>query len=116
MWIFSRVGFFSVVEDREDPRRRTILVRARVRAHLVAALALVPDDLTIHATPARDYAFRAKLTRPQWRRLAARLADGVTYSNFKGELATSRALPEYQEAAHRVWELLLNALQGPRAW
>ncbi len=125
MWIFTRHGFFSVVSARQgngkygqpvDPDR--IMVRARVRDHLLALKKRFPDllgDCNIQTTRGTDYAFRLFVQKSAWKLVAAGLAEETDYDNFKSEVARhqGQAGAAYEHSLHQVWSIM-NRLQGSK--
>ena len=88
MWIASTLGWFSVVVDTQRPGR--LLVRARCKADIDGLYEMAKDLASIEKPTSgtlRDYRHRLSCDREDWLRIAVRLADGVTYSNFKSEVA-----------------------------
>lgn len=142
MWLCTKFGFFSCTcaEDRNayDPKRplvkhpdiNTIMVRARLRSHLVALQAAVNEDPTfpvdvVHAIGAapiiesstNDYRFRILIPQPAFASLMVLLAEAVDYSNFKGEVASREGRSAYEEALHKVWAIMRGmALPAPKVW
>ncbi len=104
MWLFTTRGFYSAVQDRDDPD--TIIVRARVRADLEAT------GWPIEETPDADCAFRARVTRQVWADFSAASAIGIVYDNFKASVADT----EYERAAlyRRLWAVLRELQVGAR--
>ena len=108
MWLFTTIGFFSVVAHADDPR--TILIRARVREDL--------DELRVHHLPdleivegaGTDYAFRAFVSRDEGEHVAQQLAQSVDYPNFKTAVAERHS----DERAHRYYEVwrVMHRLQS----
>jgi len=93
MWIFTKYGFFSVVEKGDQlsgPGEKDVVVRSRAKGHLGCLLAHFPDDLdgaAIEEYVGTDYPYRIRVTRQGWQALAGRLAEEVNYDNFKDEAA-----------------------------
>jgi hypothetical protein len=85
MWIFTSVGFFSVVEHKDSPSM--VLVRARVKAD-ADALSLFAKRLAFPAvkwtvTPSNDYRYRTSMDRNTWAEMLRRVALEIDYTNFK---------------------------------
>lgn len=104
MWLFTVHGFFSVVESHNDPD--TLLVRARLKAHLVQLKSAHPSigSSKIQESPERDYRWRLIVARSDWERTAAELTVDIDYDNFKS--AASSEHPDdtaYLDALHQVW-------------
>lgn len=106
MWLFTVDGFFSAVQDRDDPER--IIVRGRVREDLERLVErLSPTaglaDPEIVATPMADYAFRVFVDRSVWAGYVSAAAWKIDYPNFKARAAHG---PGRFDAYHAVWATL----------
>ena len=106
MWIFIRQGFFSVVEDSQDPNR--LVVRARVAADLNALRADVPDLSRTTATPSRDYPYRAFCPREAFAGGIAKIAMEIDYRNFKSEVMRIHGPPR-EHLYEEVWAIMRQA-------
>jgi hypothetical protein len=99
MWLFTRVGFFSVVKVRGG---RALMVRARRRDDLAALVRFANLRAPIRFSPGADYRYRIFVSRKTWTRVAIRLARDVDYENFKGMIG--REVGYDREAIyHRIW-------------
>lgn len=98
MWLFTPIGFFSVVAHRDND---ALIVRARVLSDLEALRDGFMPDLEILETPERDYRWRALVARDEWEHTAARLAASIDYPNFKSEVARRQG----SARAHRYGEI-----------
>lgn len=107
MWIFSPVGYFSAVCDKQDPE--TVWVRARFRGDLDNLRKQVLPTLgpTVK-TPVRDYLYRAKTTRFEWAEALAALALSMEYTNFKDEVTRVQGGKRHNVYL-RVWGVLNGA-------
>lgn len=85
MWLFTTLGFFSVVAHRDDAR--TVLIRARVREDLEELRVRHLPDLEIVEDAGSDYRYRAFVSRDEWEHAAQGLAACVDYANFKDAVA-----------------------------
>ncbi len=109
MWTFTKIGFFSVVEDRDDQTK--VLIRARVREDLEALtkqLKLLPGNSrrgrTIYHTPNADYPFRIYTRKKDWADwLHCHVLVELDYDNFKN------TVPERMSVYHEVWDVLRRA-------
>lgn len=126
MWLFTKYGFFSVVNARKgrghvteplDPD--TLQVRARSRAHLENIIARF-DALhgsEIIETPRADYLFRILVPRDVWGDIAGDLVGEITYDDFKGECGrrheslVESPSDDYIDALHKAWHTM-NEFQG----
>ena len=89
MWLFTRNGFYSVVQDKKD--ERLIQLRARIKDDLENLFAFAAKELKIAlpaiiSTPQADYAYRVVVERTVWIKLASALAEEIDYCNFKDEV------------------------------
>ena len=106
MWLFTVDGFYSAVEDQENPER--IMVRARVREDLERMIGRLPvifgqDPPEILAWTGSDYAFRIFVDRSIWACYVALAAYELDYTNFKAAAAIGSAR---SRAYHAVWSRL----------
>lgn len=100
MWLNLVEGFFSVVEDANDSTK--VVVRARVRADLLALRRWVAKLGRVHATPNRDYPFRCVVSKVEFAQgLAAAVAEGLTYKNVKS--ACCERDPRRSGALMQAW-------------
>lgn len=122
MWLFTRHGFFSVTNARQDrgagsldPDR--LQVRARSRKHLenlIEQFDVLSGDAVsdIIETPKADYLFRIIVSREAWVIVAGALAAEIAYPNFKNECYNRPELEDaYLSTLHEVWGEA-NDLQG----
>lgn len=108
MWIYSKVGFFSVVTHNTTG----IVIRARVQKDLEALREFSPIDLEIVETPKRDYPFRAVVSRSVWELIAERLTSEIDYPNFKSEVGKGDHVRAWLYS--RVWEIMVSGLENER--
>jgi len=112
MWIFTKVGFFSIVQKPSNSPDE-LTVRARVRSDLAALAAGLPQGSCseIQETDRSDYPYRCVVNRAElaaW--LSDQVTDGVNYPNFKDEILRRQG-PFRASIYHDVWATLL-ALVG----
>lgn len=117
MWIFTTLGFFSVVADRRTPDM--LVVRGRDRADLERLALEVPalkDNAarTVVETPRADYPFRIALNRDDFTSWLTLHAEEIEYDNFKGAVARSDA--RRATLYHEVWDVMrkLDPREAPR--
>lgn len=127
MWIFTKYGFFSALCARgggggygQPVDGDRIMVRARVRSHLVALIEAFPNLLggcEVVESAGTDYAFRFFVEKSAWARVLAALAEDTNYDNFKSEVARHQrpAGTAYETALHRVWSVM-HSLQATEMW
>lgn len=111
MWLATTRGFYSAVEDWDNPK--VIRVRARVRADLERLDDLVKGGVRhrIERDAQADYLYRVELTRAEWMRVCALLATELDYPNFKNAV-TARQGGWRASVYHRVWAVLISLERG----
>jgi hypothetical protein len=84
VWLVTRDGFYSVVEERKTDGK-FLLVRTRAKGHAVALLdVLGRDDIKVQDDKRADYRYRVSLPREEWKRYLDFAADDINYdSHFK---------------------------------
>jgi hypothetical protein len=103
MWLFTTIGFYSVVAHEDDPR--TMLIRARVREDLDNLRRHHLPDLEIVEGAGTDYRYRAFVSRDEWEHAAAGLAAAVDYPNFKNAVAETQGTRRAHAYAD-VWSVM----------
>ena len=102
MWVFTRHGFFSVVQDRGEAT--ALMVRARVREDLVDAF----GESGIVENEGADYRFRKSVNRVEFGRYMVDAVDAIDYTTGvkdmidKGETRRHRMLYEVWGAHFRL--------------
>jgi len=85
MWLFTTIGFFSVVRK---PRETKLTVRSRVAADLDRLRERYLPTLSPTVVNAgTDYPFRARVARKEFSKALARMGEDIGYTNFKNEVA-----------------------------
>jgi hypothetical protein len=112
MWLFTKVGFYSVVQDGD--RTGVLVVRSRDKKDLETLVAKQPEIFTeIVHLPGRDYAWRSFVYQAAFAPLLAQLVLEIDYSNFKSKVEQDQGLPRellYSE----VWGVMRQLQDGPR--
>lgn len=114
MWLFTRYGFYSVVQARRceggqvtsTPDPEHLMVRARVRQHLINLQDVFPKllDFQIQESLDTDYPYRIILPRQLWRSVAQALTEDINYVNFKDACETDGLVEDaYTHALHEIW-------------
>lgn len=105
MWIFSRLGFYSVVVNPTNTDQ--MQVRARAEDDLKKLISFcqrrgvrVQDEIKEY--PNADYPYRVFMPRDAWPKLASELAKTVDYTNFKSTVADAFRHNLYM----RVWGIM----------
>ena len=108
MWLHSQLGFFSAVRDLERPGH--LVVRARFEED-IRALARLVEEIAgkapkVERTPKRHYLWRVSIGNITWGKVLARLAEQISYSNFKGTVCGDAVR---ERAYHRCWAAMRDA-------
>jgi hypothetical protein len=105
VWLFTRRGFFSVVNHSYKPGH--LLVRARVREDIDNMARLLAQEsgrpFTPLVTPDADYRYRLEVPRADFARAMARLVEELDYPNFKTAVHGD---PRRDRAYGRVWSVM----------
>lgn len=104
MWIFSKFGFYSVVQDFDS--KELLHIRARVSGDLERLLSAGGVAAAVTETADADYRYRAAVSRDDFQQLLAKLGDGVDYPNFKSEVAKHSDQAEKLHGYHEVWRIM----------
>ena len=108
MWIFTTIGFFSVVQKRGNS---FLTVRARVASDLDRLREKYMPELskTIKGQ-GTDYPYRATISHEEFARGIAKLIKDIRYTNFKNEVL--RKMGNQREQTYsKVWHTL-QELEG----
>lgn len=99
MWIALTGGFFSVVEDQQDPERKRLIIRARHRGDIgrVFGKKLKERGEKIYRSPNRDYAYRAFMSKEDFAHEIAQAILEISYGNFKATVKDSQLSELYNE-------------------
>jgi len=109
MWLFTALGFFSVVQKPGDP---FLTVRARVAVDLDKLREVYMPELAPTCTKAgTDYPFRATINHENFARGLARLGREIHYGNFKSEVAKKQG--QRRSAVYHSLATLLQLEQLP---
>jgi hypothetical protein len=100
MWLFCVQGFYSVVENQDDPG--FLIVRTRVRRDLEALSEQIPDLVPFRIYDA-DYPWRAVVSRTQWQRALIQIAAEIDYERFQTAVA-AREPGQRAEVYARVFD------------
>ena len=111
MWIASKLGFYSIVK-KSGPDGVAYHVRGRTVEDLERLKEAAKLENTIFFWDTADYKFRMLVSKPELKLIMAALADGVTYPNFKTEIASTAHQRPKLPAYHQLW-MNLAALFDP---
>ena len=104
MWIFTPIGFFSVVKTEHDAEDE-VTIRARVRADLEALKPYVASMSEIREDRNADYWYRATAKHEDFAEPAAQLVRDIDYSNFKNQVAAKQGYDRSSRYGE-VWSVM----------
>lgn len=122
MWFFTTEGAYSaVLETKLKPYVGMICVRAREPGAIDRLRETYMPGLSEQSiTPSNvsaDYRYRGWATLEDYKAGQNAIADAITYSNFKSEVARKRGQGPYEKACHDVWGVLAKMQPGgPYGW
>lgn len=112
MWLFTKVGFFSVVQSSEPQPKLgldALSVRSRIEGDLESLRAAYAPTLSETVIlPGRDYPYRAYISKEAFAEAMCRAALDLDYDNFKSMVAKVQGY----ERAHlysSVWGVMYDA-------
>jgi hypothetical protein len=108
MWLYTKYGFYSVVQH--DRKEDHVVIRAREKRHLddlVLCFPLAFSGCKVVETPDADYSCRMVARKTDWAHAAALLARNVDYPNFKASIKNK----PYHEMLMRIWGLTKDWLR-----
>jgi hypothetical protein len=98
MWLFTNTGFVSAVSNGKD-----LMVRARDKESLEALAEAAKTEII--NTPKNDYPYRVIVTHELFSKWVAHMAAGITYKNFKSEVAATRG-HDFAHPLMKVWSAM----------
>lgn len=115
MWLVTKYGFFSSVNDGKQSDLQQI--RARCASHLECLQKAYPPiaQYPILTDAGTDYEARIKIPKEMWMSLSRFLSeDATTYHNFKDAAFYSGITKGYNYFLHEVWHLGVQLLSSVR--
>jgi len=109
MWISSRVGFVSIVQDKYERGKWAIRTRNRKDAEAVSAVVGAP----VLDTPKGDYEYRVVVSKRKLKKFMLYLSGTVDYRNFK---ATMTGDTKRSAVHHKAWTVFLGLRDKPEKW
>ena len=98
MWLFTNTGFVSAVSNGKD-----LMVRARDKESLEALAEAAKTEII--CTPLSDYPYRVIVSHEIFSKWVAHMAIGITYRNFKSEVAATRGY-DFAHPLMKVWSAM----------
>ena len=98
MWLFTNTGFVSAVSNGTD-----LMVRSRDKESLEPIAESAKTEII--ATPQNDYPYRIIVTHEFFAKWISHIATGITYKNFKSEVAATRGYG-FAHPLMKVWSAM----------
>jgi hypothetical protein len=115
MWIFTRLGFFSIVCANESETsskldQTQLMIRSRSRKQLEALKARFTElaKYPIKTNTGTDYPCRLIVERGVFEKVMAVLTSEIDYGNFKNAAGAQPGADEYHYALNEVWTVMRN--------
>lgn len=110
MWLFTRAGFFSVVDKDENERGEgEVCIRARIGADFTRLRDLYfPDMPEIVVEENTDYPYRIYVNKKAWAKVTALMTEDIDYANFKGMVAFEQGY-DRSHLYGEVWSVMFNS-------
>lgn len=103
MWLFTPIGFFSIVKK---PGTTGLTVRSRVKGDLEALRSeFLPELSPTVGQAGTDYPWRATVSHEAFAAAAGRMVLAIDYPNFKNEVAAKQGKVRASRYAG-VWNVL----------
>jgi len=105
MWLFTNIGFFSVVQK---PNTNYLTVRARVKGDLDALRnKYLPELSATQGNGGTDYPWRATVNHADFADALGKIVLDLNYGNFKSEVAAQQGTARASRYS-RVWQVLYD--------
>ena len=105
MWLFTTIGFFSVVQK---PGDSFLTVRARVASDLDRLREkYMPELSKTMNKQGTDYPYRGTISHEDFAKGMEKVVKAIHYGNFKAEVEAKMG-SERERIYHEVWNTLLR--------
>ena len=109
MWIFSKCGFFSVVEDQYN--NKNVKIRARLSEDIKELEALykstIGKETKIIKDVTADYLYRIIIPKAEWAEIAKVLTNEIDYTNFKSRMHDKNN-HKLDKALAEIWQTMYS--------
>lgn len=110
MWLFTTIGFFSVVQK---PNQTNLTVRAHVAADLDRLRERYMPELGPTEPETVDYPFRASIEHEPFCRGMSQLVADINYADFQTEVVRTMGFSR-EHVYTAVWDVLHQLEEDPR--
>ena len=104
MWIFTKWGFISVVEDKSNPS--FFVVRSREKYSLEEVVSRLEKDYEIFTNIGTDYIYRIFVPKEEFVYLMVKELNSIGYNNFKQAAEEYLKEDEWLNTLANVWFIL----------
>lgn len=104
MWIFTKWGFISVVEDKSNPS--FFVVRSREKYSLEEVVSRLEKDYEIFTNIGTDYIYRIFVPKEEFVYLMVKELNSIGYNNFKQAAEEYIKEDEWLNTLANVWFIL----------
>lgn len=106
MWLFTKYGFYSIVQDEND--KSIYKVRARKKTDLQELQRNVTEISggSIQQDNQADYRFRIFINQQQFKAVMNHLSNTLDYSNFKDSIYSNKSQKDKLESYHQIWDVM----------
>ena len=109
MWIFSKRGFFSIVEDQYN--NKNVKVRARLSEDMLELQSLYKKltgkDANLIIDETADYRYRIIIPKSEWAEIAKILTTEIDYTNFKNHMHEKNNT-KLDKALGQIWKTMYS--------
>lgn len=107
MWLFTKDGFFSVVQKPNQKGTKWLTVRSRNKKDLANLLHSIHVDAKIDYFVGTDYQVRTVISKSKLKRYLAKTIEHINYDNFKHEVQIKD--PKRASVYLEVWDAMLDS-------
>lgn len=105
MWIFTKQGFFSIVQKPDQKGSDMVTVRSRNKRDLINLSKVIGQHVIIE-NGGTDYEFRLICNKPSLKEFLANQVNDIEYSNFKHEIQIKDQ--ERASIYSKIWVAMLG--------
>ncbi len=106
MWLFTKVGFFSVTRSRYNDEE--LQIRARVKEDLENLKRYLPSLGSIVEMEDADYRYRIYVSVGDFKKVVDKIIDDIDYDNFKNKVAKEQGWKRSWLYGN-VWSIMKDA-------
>lgn len=106
MWLFTKYGFYSIVQDEND--KNLFKVRARKKEDIEGLQKDVfgISESKIYEDKRADYRYRIFINSEKLTEIMIRLSNSLDYSNFKNSIYQNKVQKDKLDSYHQIWDVM----------